>query len=120
MTAQGTTWREDSFDRSNDLLRCEFARDGTKETLTVTGELDISTVAALERAVARTLDGQGGAFYVDTSALTFMDSTGADALIRLHQRLADLGRRLVVVSPTPQVHRVLEILGLDQIIDVRR
>jgi anti-anti-sigma factor len=120
MTRQGTTWRDTGSDNSDDLLRFEFVRDGAKETLFVTGELDISTAAALERAVASTLDGQGGAFYLDIGALTFMDSTGAHALVRLHRRLTDLGRRLIVVSPTRHVRRVFEILALDQIIDVRR
>jgi anti-anti-sigma factor len=120
MTRQETSWKASSPDMSEDLLRFEYARDETKETLYVTGELDVSTVTTLERAVARRLDGQGGAFYLDLSALSFMDSSGAHALVRLHHRLTDLGRQLVVDSPTPQVRRVLEILGLDQMIDVRQ
>lgn len=120
MARYGTPRRDSGSETSHDLLRFAFARDGTKETLSVTGELDMSTVTTLERAVARTLDGQGGAFYLEVSALTFMDSSGADALVGLHHRLTDLGRRLVVVSPTPQVRRVLEILGFDQIIDVQQ
>ncbi len=120
MTRHDTGWRDGSSDVADELLRFEFARNGTKETLRVTGELDISTAATLERAVARTLDGQGGAFYVDISALTFMDSTGAQTLLRLHRRLTELGRRLVVVSPTPLVRRVLEILGFDQVMDVQQ
>jgi anti-anti-sigma factor len=105
---------------SDDLLRFDFARDGTKETLYVTGELDISTVTSLERAVASRLDGQGGAFCLDLSALSFMDSSGAHALVRLHDRLADLGRQLVVSSPTRQVRQVLELLGLDDVVEVRQ
>jgi anti-anti-sigma factor len=120
MTRPETSWQTRNPDMSDDLLRFEFARDGTKETLYVTGELDISTVTTLERAVARRLDGQGGAFYLDLSALSFMDSSGAHALVRLHRRLTDLGRQLVVSSPTRQVRRVLEILGIDQVIDVRQ
>jgi anti-anti-sigma factor len=120
MVRHSTPRRDSGSDTSDDLLRFTFARDGTKETLSVTGELDTSTVATLERAVARTLDGQGGAFYLDVRALTFMDSSGAVVLLGLHHRLADLGRRLVVVSPTPQVRRVLEILGFDQIIELQQ
>jgi anti-anti-sigma factor len=105
---------------SDELLRFDYARDGTKETLYVTGELDISTVTSLERAVASRLDGQGGAFCLDLSALSFMDSSGAHALVRLHDRLADLGRQLVVSSPTRQVRQVLELLGLDDVVEVRQ
>jgi anti-anti-sigma factor len=86
----------------------------------VSGELDVSTAPALEHAVARALDGQGGEFHLDVRRMTFMDSTGAQALVRLHQRLTGLGRRLVVVAPMRQVRLVLEILGLDQLIDLRQ
>jgi anti-anti-sigma factor len=103
----------------DDLLRFELVRDGKTETLYVTGELDIATASALEHAVARSLDGQSGEFFLDVRDMTFMDSTGAQALLHLHRRLTALGRQLVVVSPTRPVHLVLEILGLDQLIDVR-
>ncbi len=103
---------------ADDLLRCKLGHDGTAETLFVIGELDISTASALERAVGEALDGQGGEFRLDLSQLTFMDSTGANTLLHAHKRIDGLGRRLVVVSPTDAVRRVLEILGLDQVIDI--
>lgn len=102
---------------ADDLLRCKLGHDGT-ETLFVMGELDISTAPTLERAVRDALDGQGGEFRLDLSQLTFMDSTGANSLLHLHKRVDGLGRRLVVVSPTDAVRMVLEILGLDQVIDL--
>ena len=105
---------------SDDLLRFEFSWDDPQDTLYVSGELDVSTAPALEHAVARTLDGQGGEFHLDLRRMTFIDSTGAEALLRLHRRLAGLGRRLVVVAPSRQVLLVLEILGLDHLLDVRR
>jgi anti-anti-sigma factor len=105
---------------SDDLLRLELARNDTNETLYVTGELDISTASALEHAVMRALDGQGGEFRLDVGGMTFMDSTGAQALLRVHRRITALGRRLVIRSPTPPVRLVLEILGLDQVMDVRQ
>ena len=48
-----------------------------------------------------------------------MDSTGAKALMHVHKQGGRLGRRLVVVSPTHGVRMVLEILGLDQVIDIQ-
>lgn len=101
------------------LLRFQLDRDDASETLSVTGELDIASAAALERAVADVLDGQGGEFRLDISAMTFMDSTGAEALLHVHNRVESLGRRLVIVSPTRPVRRVLEIMGLDRVINVQ-
>jgi anti-anti-sigma regulatory factor len=48
-----------------------------------------------------------------------MDSTGAKGVMHVHKRVERLGRRLVVVSPTHGVRMVLEILGLDQVIDIQ-
>jgi stage II sporulation protein AA (anti-sigma F factor antagonist) len=111
--------RDDVGSPAGGLLRFRFARNGTAETLYVTGELDMATGPALERTVAGTLDGQGGEFRLDISALTFMDSTGANALLRVQERVESLGRRLVVVSPTGAVRRVFELMGLYGVLDVR-
>jgi anti-anti-sigma factor len=111
--------RDDVGSEAEGLVRFRFARNGIAETLYVTGELDISSGAALERTVAGALDGQGEEFRVDLSALTFMDSTGAAALLHVHQRVESLGRRLVVVSPTQAVRRVFELMGLYKVLDVR-
>ena len=119
-TAPRRVWEDGTSEMSDDLLRFEFDRAGGQDTLWVTGELDVSTAAGLEHAAARSLDGRGGDFHLDVRAMTFMDSTGAQALLRLHRRLTGLGRRLVIVSPTRQVRLVLEILGLDRVLDVRQ
>jgi stage II sporulation protein AA (anti-sigma F factor antagonist) len=103
---------------AEDLLQTQLDRNGSSSTLAVTGELDVASGPALEHAVARVLDGQGEDFRLDLSALTFMDSTGARSLVRVHHRLESLGRRLVLVSPTPPVRRVIELLGLEALIDV--
>jgi anti-anti-sigma factor len=102
-----------------DLLRFKLSKNGTAETLSVAGELDISSAPAFEQAVSQALDGQGQEFRLDMSGLTFMDSTGAQALVRVHKHVERLGRRLVVASPTHAVRVVLDILGLDQVIDVQ-
>ena len=101
------------------LLRFRLGQDGAAQTLYVSGELDIASAPALEQTVAGTMDGQGGEFCLDVSALTFMDSTGARALLHVHNRVESVGRRLVILSPTRPVWRVLKIMGLDEVTDVR-
>jgi stage II sporulation protein AA (anti-sigma F factor antagonist) len=101
------------------LLAFRLGQNGTAETLYVTGELDVASAPALEHAVAHALDGQGGEFRLDIGGLTFMDSTGAQGLMHAHNRVEALGRRLVIVSPTHAVRRVLDLMGLDQVLDVR-
>jgi anti-anti-sigma factor len=104
---------------AGDLLRFKLSKNGAAETLLVAGELDISSAPAFEQAVNQALDGQGREFRLDMSGLTFMDSTGAKALIHVQKHVERLGRRLVIVSPTHAVRMVLDILGLDQVFDVQ-
>jgi len=104
---------------ADDLVRVKSDQDGMAETRSVMGELDIASAPALEHAVSQTLNGQGEEFRLDLSRLTFMDSSGAQALLHVHKRAEGLGRQLVIVSPTREVRMVLEVLGLDQMIDVQ-
>ena len=104
---------------ADDLLETRLYQDGSRRILFVSGELDVASAPALEHAVAHAIDGQGGEFRLDFSGLTFMDSTGARGLMHVHNRVEALGRRLVVVSPTRAVRRVIDLMGLDQVLDVR-
>ena len=76
----------------------------------LSGDLDAAAVAALRREidhwplVASTV--------VDLSQLEFIDSTGIGLLLRLHQRVADLGGLLVARGVAPSVRRTLEISGV--------
>jgi anti-anti-sigma factor len=101
------------------LLRTRLSRYGPVQTLYASGELDIASGPVLEHAVARALDGQGGEFHLDLGGLTFMDSSGAEALLSAHNRVESLGRRLVIVSPSGPVRRVLALMALEQVLDVR-
>ncbi len=51
--------------------------------------------------------------------MTFMDSSGSKALMRVHNQVESFGRHLVVLSPAPAVESVLELLGLNRVMDVR-
>ena len=104
---------------TDSLLRTQLDRSEWPATLVISGELDVASGPVLEHAVARVVDGQGEDFRLDLSELTFMDSTGARSLVRVHHRLESIGRRLVLVSPTPPVRRVIELLGLDGLVDVQ-
>ena len=99
------------------LLR--LSRYGAVETLYVSGELDLASAPVLERTVAGALDGQWGEFRLDLSGVTFMDSSGSKALMRVHNQVEAFGRHLVVLSPAPVVQSVLEVLGLNRVMDVR-
>jgi anti-anti-sigma factor len=80
--------------------------------LTLRGELDMSTLGQLEDRLQRAVLESAGAFVVDLSDLTFMDSSGVNALLRARSLLGREERALVVVCPPGNVRRVLELIGV--------
>lgn len=82
--------------------------------LTPVGELDFSTSPSLEAAI--TAPGQLPCVIVDFSHVTFLDSTGINALLRANSNLRAAGGwiRLGNVPATPL--RVIRMVGLDQVI----
>ncbi len=82
--------------------------------LHLSGELDAASASTLASApdplTAR------GVVWLDLAELTFMDSTGINALCQTKQRLGEQGR-IVLINPPPPVLRVIEIAGLSGIFE---
>ena len=78
-------------------------------TLTLTGELDLSTVQQLEEAVADGVNGKARLVVLDLRKLAFLDSTGLRLMLRLDASLKEEGGRLVLVKGPRRVHRVFEL-----------
>ena len=89
-------------------------------TISVRGELDLSTAPELEGPLDEALDSGEGSVLIDLSECEFIDSTGIALIVRAWQRLqsSDNGRALVICSHNDQVRRVLEITGLELSIPV--
>ena len=75
------------------------------------GELDLETAETLRAA----LDGIGSTerLVVDLRGLSFMDSTGLQLLVALHQRAQRDGFQLTLVAPGAPVDRAIQLCGLD-------
>lgn len=94
-----------------DLIRVIPGEDS--RTFRMVGELDLSCVDEVERALAAALTTPGDVT-LDISQLTFMDSSGIALVVRCCQSLAGRGS-LVLQSPTPMVQRLLDLCGLERI-----
>jgi anti-sigma B factor antagonist len=84
-------------------------RDG-RVMLRAKGELDLSTVPTLERALAA-LDDGAPAGVLDLSGVTFMDSSGLRLLIIASERAQAAGRQLSII-PSSAVSLVVDQVGL--------
>ena len=91
-------------------------------TISVRGELDLSTAPELEGPLDQALQNDEGAVLIDLTQCEFIDSTGIALIVRAWQRLQNgsNGRTLVLCSQNDQVRRVLEITGLELSIPVHQ
>ncbi len=89
--------------------------------LSVHGEIDLATAPALREFLLPILEHQTGPVVVDLSEVAFMDSTGLHVLVATLRRLEPQNRRLAIVCREGgQVHRVLALVGLLDILTVHR
>ena len=88
--------------------------DGGKSVLTLSGELDLSTVGRVEAAFERALSRSPELLVVDVSELGFIDSSGIALLIRASERVG----RLELRCPTPILRRVIDVTGLTEILHI--
>lgn len=82
------------------------------------GEIDIQTGPTLVEQA--TDDVQVGVDHVrlDLSRVTFLDSSGVTALLRICDHVERIGASIVLVDPAPMVRRILEVLGVDAVAPV--
>jgi anti-sigma B factor antagonist len=83
----------------------------------VEGDLDVATAPALLDAGMTVID-RTGALVLELGGLTFLDSSGLAALVRLHKRLADHTGRLVLRALPANARRILDITGLAEVFTI--
>jgi anti-sigma B factor antagonist len=84
--------------------------------VTAPAEVDIQNAALLRAALLRAAARGRGVIILDMSATEFCDSAGLSVLIRAHRRALAEDCHLRVVTSTIQVNRILEITGLDRLL----
>ena len=84
--------------------------------IVVTGELDMATAPELQVAIAAAVE-RRLPIVVDTSRVTFMDSTGLAGLLALR---SDRGAepRTVLQGPGEAVMRILELTGITGVFEI--
>jgi anti-anti-sigma factor len=91
-------------------------RDGAIR-VAVAGEVDLAVAGALREVLKRAL-AEGASVIVDLRELVFMDSSGIHALADADQRAREFGKRLVIAHPAPSVLRILELTGLNRVLEI--
>lgn len=87
--------------------------------LAVSGDLDISGVDPFLSYADRLLNTGTRVIDVDLGGVTFVDSSGLGALVRLQRRADADGRRLRLANVPRSVARVLDLTGLTELFEER-
>ena len=91
-----------------------------RQALTVRGELDLATAPQLRAAVDAILSTSPSGLVVDLSPTTFLDSSGARALVHISRAAADRGIPLHVVCPPTNgaVRLTVDLLELHTVVPI--
>ena len=100
---------------ANGGLQVDTTIQGAEVCLELVGSLDLASVRQLDAAIAE-LPADARSVVLDLGGLTFLDSTGIGALVRLRQRLDSEYRTLAIVNPSERTTFVLELTGLGHLL----
>ncbi|MCX4856142.1 STAS domain-containing protein [Streptomyces canus] len=84
--------------------------------ITVRGEIDHTVKDMLSEALLAYNDAAPPRTVVDLNGVTFMDSSGINVLIAAHKRMSDADGWLRLAGPQASVLRLIELVGLNQVI----
>ena len=83
----------------------------------VEGDVDLGTAPDFETELARAVeDSNASGLVIDLSGVTFIDSTGLNALVRAFERQRLAGEGLALVSSDSRVAMILEVSRLDRML----
>ena len=100
-------------------LTIDSRREGSRVTLSVHGEVDVSCADVLRDAIDRALSADATGVVCDLADVPYIDSTGIGVLVGAAHRAHDKGVGLSVSHPQHNVARVLGLLGVGRELDVK-
>lgn len=91
---------------------------GRTAVVSASGEVDIINAEGLRDVLLSALNAGAAALVVDMTSTTFLDSAGVSALVRATRRAEATEATLRLVVTAPSVLRVLNLVGIDRLVDV--
>lgn len=86
--------------------------------VTLPVEIDIANADQVRDDLLSILNRGAATLIVDMGGTTFCDSAGVNALVRAHKRATANGSEMRLVVSAPAVLRVLDITGVDHLMDI--
>lgn len=96
----------------NGAYRCETSRIEARAVLAVGGDLDLASAPRLLDDADAAMADPTESIALDLGAVTFVDSSGLTALLRVQRNATERGIAFTLGPVPPQVRRVIDIAGL--------
>lgn len=100
----------------SDGVPLRIQMDAEHGVVTLHGDLDSESAPLLIREVEGWLAEGGTELRLDVAELRFVDSAGLRSLLILRERATRVDATVVVVRPSDATRRLLEIIGLDDVL----
>jgi anti-sigma B factor antagonist len=99
-----------------ELLRIEAKREGSKATIVLVGEFDITGTEQFWTHISQAVEARPVSVTIEGRGLTFIDSAGLAAMVRAHEAATEAGIGFRLSEPSPPVCRLIEIFGLESLL----
>lgn len=86
--------------------------DDARAVLELKGEIDMSNVPLLDKAIAELEKGELASIEIDLAGVSFIDSSGIRAFLKIGERSPDRTPKVTFGAPSKAVSRVLDIAGV--------
>ncbi|MEO1814818.1 MAG: STAS domain-containing protein [Acetobacterium sp.] len=91
---------------------------GKTNMVSIRGEIDIYSIEKFRETIEEKIKTQAPEIILDCSELSYMDSTGMGVLIELRNKTKELGQKIIMMNPRPNIRKLLALTGVDKIIEI--
>jgi anti-sigma B factor antagonist len=102
---------DDTEPSPGDILYVGTSYDDGTATIVLVGEFDMSSAGHFWASVSEALGTRPRSVTVEARGLTFIDSSGLQALMRAREAADEAGVVLQVREPSPALRRLIEVTG---------
>jgi anti-anti-sigma factor len=104
-------------DSHDDDLHVRAEQDRTGTTIILEGEFDLTGTDRFWAVFSEALAASPRSISLNARSLTFIDSSGLQALLQAHTAATDAGVALRVSEPSPALRRIAEMTGIEDLLE---
>lgn len=104
-----------------DKINCEIKYADCGLRAIISGEIDHHTAKPIREKIDSAIYlYRPGVLTIDLCSVGFMDSAGLGLILGRYAKIRDLGGKLYVSDPSPEVEKILRLAGTDKLVTIMR